>query len=179
MVRKPIKDEVEIPEGMNAEIVGDVIKISKDGKSVEKKICYEAKIDGKKIVIECKSPSKNEKKLIKTTKAHIKNMISGLNEKYEYKMQICAVHFPMTVTAAGNEVIIKNFLGEKKERRAQIVPDVEVKIEKEFITIKSASKDKAGQTAANIERATKIKNRDRRVFQDGIYITEKQKGATR
>jgi len=31
----------------------------------------------------------------------------------------------------------------------------------------------AGQTAANIERATKIKGFDPRVFQDGIYIIEK------
>ena len=32
------------------------------------------------------------------------------------------------------------------------------------------------QTAANIELSTKVKNKDHRVFLDGVYIYEKKKG---
>jgi len=108
-----------------------------------------------------------------TIAAHIRNMISGVKEKFTYELKICSGHFPMTVKIEGNKVIIKNFLGEKINRESKIIPGSEVEIKKEFITVKSVSKEIAGQTAANFEAATKITGRDRRVFQDGIYIINK------
>ena len=41
------------------------------------------------------------------------------------------------------------------------------------VVVKGADREKVGQTAANIERACRIKKRDRRVFQDGVYIVSK------
>jgi large subunit ribosomal protein L6 len=113
--------------------------------------------------------------MIGTVTAHIKNMIKGLTKKFKYKLQISNVHFPMTVTLdkSKNELVIKNFLGEKKERRIKIAKEVEVKVNKEEIEIESISIEKAGQCAANIEKGTKVRNKDRRIFQDGIFITEK------
>lgn len=48
-----------------------------------------------------------------------------------------------------------------------------MKIEKDVIKIESFNKEAAGQTAANIEKTTMVRAKDRRVFQDGIFITEK------
>ena len=175
--RKKIENIIDLPEGIKAELDGKNLKMSKEGNEVKKMLSYEAVIKDNKIIIGKDRPTKKDKKLINTSTAHIKNMIVGLEEKYVYKLFIASVHFPMTVTIQGKEVIIKNFLGEKQDRKAKIVEGVEVKIEGEIVTVEGIDKEAAGQTAANIETATKIRNRDRRIFQDGIFITEKQKGA--
>lgn len=175
-MRKKIYEEIEVPAGISLEAGGRKIKLSKGNEIAERKINYDFKADNKKIIFSCEKPSKKDKRLIKTSIAHINNMLSGLNKKFVYKMQICFVHFPMNVSVKGSEVIIKNFLGEVRERKAKILEGTNVKIEKEIITIESSDKEKAGQTAANIEQATRISKKDRRIFQDGIYITEKQKG---
>ena len=71
------------------------------------------------------------------------------------------------------EVLIKNFLGEKTPRKIKLKNEVDVKVDKDVITINSIGKELAGQTAANFETATRIRNRDKRVFQDGIFIINK------
>ena len=134
---------------------------------------YEVKVEGRTISMSYKNGTRNQKKMIKTTLAHIKNMMNGVISGYNYKMQICTVHFPMTVTVVGKEVLIKNFLGEALDRRAKILPKVDVKVEGDFVKIFSIDLEAAGQTAANIETATRVRNRDRRVFQDGIWMVSK------
>ena len=110
-----------------------------------------------------------------TLKAHFNNMIKGLTEKFKYKLQIANVHFPMNVSVDknANELVVKNFLGEKKDRRIKLVEGVDVKVNGEVIELESINIEKAGQCAANIEKGAKVRNKDRRIFQDGIFIVEK------
>ena len=172
-MRKDIKNIIQIPEDVTCHIENDKIKLSKSGYDIVIGLEYPAKKEGNSVVFECKGSTKNQKKLINSTVAHIKNAIKGFEKKYVYKLQVVFVHFPVTVTLNKNELIIKNFLGEVRERKAKILEGVEVKVEKEMITVTCANKEKAGQTAANMEKATRIRNRDRRVFQDGIFLTER------
>jgi large subunit ribosomal protein L6 len=178
-MRKKISEQIRIPEGVNVYADSHSLKLNKGGVELEKRIYYPVKIEGNIIKVECEKPTKKQKKLIKSTAAHIRNLIAGLDKKYVYKLQICAVHFPITATVKGEDFVVKNFLGERKERITKILPGVHVKIDKEVITVESADKEKAGQTSANIENVTRIVNRDRRIFQDGIFIVEKNKGAKR
>ncbi len=103
-------------------------------------------------------------------------MFSGLQEEFVYKLEAANVHFPMTLKVDSGFLIITNFLGEKFPRKAKILHSVDVEVKGNLITISSHDKESAGQTAANIERATKVRDRDRRVFQDGCYIVERPGG---
>lgn len=175
-MRKEIIEKIEIPAGIEVEIANGIIKIKKNGKEAEREYSgFDAKKEDNLIILGGKKATKKEKKLIKTIKAHIKNIILGFEKNFSYKLRICAVHFPMNVSVdkSKHEVIIKNFLGEVKPRVAKIVSGAEVKVDKENIIVESSNNEAAGQTAANIENSCKINNRDRRVFQDGIYITDK------
>ena len=100
-------------------------------------------------------------------------MIAGCQQPFVYKLKVCSGHFPITVKKEGEKIFISNFLGEKIPRVSPILPHVDVKIDKDIIIVSSSDREAAGQTAANLERATYITKRDRRVFQDGCYITEK------
>ena len=79
----------------------------------------------------------------------------------------------MTLKLEGDNAIIKNFLGEKVDRKVKLPGNIEVKLDKDIITITSVNKEFAGQAAANLEKVTKIRKKDRRIFQDGIYIINK------
>lgn len=176
-MKKEFYQEIEIPSGIEVKKEGKKINVKgPEGESSKEfnfgKIKFENK-DGK-IILGYSASTRNYKRMINTITAHIKNMIKGVNQKYEYKLKICASHFPINVEIKGNEALIKNFLGEKTPRRCTLPKGIDIQVNKEIITIKSVNKELAGQAAANFETTTRVKNRDRRVFQDGIFIISKE-----
>jgi large subunit ribosomal protein L6 len=100
-------------------------------------------------------------------------MIKGVQEGFTYKLKICSGHFPMSVALKGNTFEIKNFIGEKVPRTLKIKQGADVKIEGDQITVHATDKELAGTTAGAIEKLTRRPGFDKRIFQDGIYITEK------
>lgn len=171
-----LKKEIEIPEGVEVTLEGRTLIVKKGSNELKRSLYHptiEILKEGQNIVLNPKKFSKREKKIINTYTAHIKSMFVGVVEPFVYKVKICSSHFPMNVSTKDNKVIIKNFFGEKIPRVAHIVEGSQLKIEGDVIIITSPNKEAAGQTAANCEKATKITNRDRRVFQDGLWIVEK------
>lgn len=169
-MREDIEEIIEVPENVEVSLDGALTMKGPKGE-VKREFAFPLELEGKKVRLFFAKGTKNQKRLIMTTAAHVKNMIKGVLEGYEYNLQVVFVHFPMTVKVEGNEVVVKNFLGESRERRAHIFPNAEVKIAGDKITVTSPDKEAAGQTAANIELSTRITNRDRRIFQDGIWMT--------
>ena len=175
-MKKNILQEIEIPKDVEASIEDNILVIKgKEGENKRKfdtnKLIFEKKDN--KIIIGNKKATKREKKAINTSISHIKNMIKGVQKKFEYTLKIVSSHFPISVELKENEAIIKNFLGEKIPRKSKIPDGVNVKIEGDIIIVTSYDKEIAGQTAANFEQTTRIKMKDRRIFQDGIFITNK------
>lgn len=175
-MKKKYEKEIEIPEDVEVKLNSNLIFIKgPEGENSRELKIGKARIEIKdnKIRLFHDKASKKEKKLINTNSAHISNMIKGVKKKFEYKLKICFGHFPFTLKIEEKRAIVKNFLGEKVERITFVPQEVEIEIDKEIITVKSVDKEKAGQTAARLETLTRIKGRDKRIFQDGIYITNK------
>ncbi len=133
----------------------------------------EIKKEGNDIILIAQSPTAREKMVMGSYRAHLRNMLHGVKEGYTYKLAICSSHFPINAVVEGNKVLVKNFLGEKTPRKARIMEGVVVKVQGKEISVEGINLENVGQTAANIEQSTRITKRDRRRFQDGIYITEK------
>ena len=175
-MKKEIFQKIEVPEGVEATLEGSVLKVKgsegENERSFEINTLNFEKKDNE-IIIGSKKATKREKKMINTITAHIKGMIKGVQEKFKYQLKIGFSHFPITVEIKEKEATIKNFLGEKIPRKSKILEGVDVKLDKDTITVTSVDKESAGQVAANFEIATKIRGRDKRVFQDGIFIINK------
>ena len=172
---------VEIPENVNVDLKGDTMQgytITAKGPKGENsrflkfRGIYIEKEDSK-IRIFTKEGKSRLKAMVGTFASHINNLIKGVVDGFEYKLKVVYAHFPVKVRVEGREVIIENFLGEKHPRKAKIVGRTEVEVKGNEIVVRGVDKEECGQTAANLEQATKIKNLDVRVFQDGIYIVEK------
>ena len=170
-----LREEIPIPEGIEVTITDEVAVTGSKGelKRNFKQKAIRILKDDRKIVLEAQFPKKRDKAMLGTIKSHINNMITGLTDGFTYKMKIVYAHFPMTVKVAESKVLIENFLGERHPRTAKILGDTKVQIKGDEVSVSGVNKEDVGQTMANIEQATKIKGRDPRVFQDGIYLVEK------
>lgn len=176
MIKESVEKTVPLPQGFQAEIDGNRVSIKGNGKEAERAfkangITFEKEENGIKVV--GKPASRKTNTLMYTIASHLNNMIKGLEQDYIYRLTAVYSHFPMNIAVKGNIVEINNFTGEKKARTAKIVPGATVTIKGKEVTVKSSSKEAAGQTAANIEGVAKVKGKDKRIFQDGIFIVEK------
>ncbi len=175
-MRKDYQISVKVPHGIACEYSHGTIMLKKGNEELKRNARVpglHVQVDNGEIKIMIAKTNKRSRAVLDALVAHVKNMIHGLNEKFVYELEICYVHFPMTVKVDGKKLVISNFLGEKVNRQANILEGVDVKIAGQKITVESADVERAGQTAANIEKASAVSNKDRRIFQDGIFITKK------
>ncbi len=130
-------------------------------------------IKGNQVEIVSKDATRREKKMFYTTRAHINNMLRGVVTPIVYKVKVLSGHFPMNVSVKGEELSVKNFLGEKFPRTLKLTKGVDVKFADNILTVTGCDIEKVSQVAASMEQLTRITNRDRRIFQDGLFIIEK------
>jgi large subunit ribosomal protein L6 len=171
-----LREEIPIPEDLEITINKEVTVKGPKGelKRKFKQGNVNIRLEDDKVILETRFPKKKDKAMLGTIRSHINNMVLGLTEGFTYRMKIVYAHFPMTVKATQSKITIENFLGERYPRTAKIVGDAKVKIQGDEVIVTGIHKEEVGQTMANIEQATKIRGRDPRVFQDGIYLVGKE-----
>ncbi len=170
------KATIKIPENVSVEIVDDLVIVKGPKGEVKRSLKnprVKIEVKDSQVIISSKNATKKEKTMIGTFESHIKNMIKGVREGVVYKLKICSGHFPMTVSVEGKNFVVKNFFGERVPRVLKLKEGVNVKVEGDFVIVDGADIELVSQTSADIEQLCRITNRDRRIFQDGIYIIDK------
>lgn len=178
-MKQDISIKIALPERVSAKVVDtkkNIIEVTGPKGSIVRKLTsknFTLDCQGSEILVLSKSASKREKKILFTMKSHINNIIKGVTKGHEYRLKICSGHFPMSVGMKGDVFEIKNFIGEKVPRRLKLKQGVAVKVDGEIIDVTGIDKQLVSQTAADIEMLTRRPGFDRRIFQDGIFIIEK------
>jgi len=171
-----VSEEVAVQKGITADFKDNTLTIKGPKGTVSRKFLHprvRMALSGGKITVEAREVSRREKALVGTWAAHSRNMMKGVTEPFLYTMKAVYAHFPIKIQVKGQELLIENFLGEHHPRRAPILGDTKVTVKGQELELSGTELELVGQTAANIENATRVRNRDPRVFQDGIFITSK------
>ena len=177
------KEELDIPKGVEVILTeNNRITVKGPNGAITKDFSHARGItmtlDDNKIIISTNFPKSGTLALASTILNIIKNLIVGVKTNYQYFCKVCYSHFPCNVEVKPEkkELHVINFLGERAPRVTKYLDNVDVKIEGDDVILIGPDKEMLGQTAANLKRCCRIKKKDPRVFQDGIYLYKKQIG---
>lgn len=177
MTTEIIETIVDIPKNVNVTLEGKKITVNGSKGKVIKDFTHtnlHLEKNDENIRIWIANPRKRQTAQVNTLSSHIKNMIKGVDEGFTYRLKIVFIHFPMTIRIQENILTIENFIGERQARTAKILPNVKIQIDGDDIIVEGPDIDTVSQTAANIQQATKIRNKDLRKFLDGIYVYSRE-----
>ncbi len=172
------RTEITLPDGIEADVDHLELTVSGTDGEVTRRLWYPdvtVSVENGTVVIESDESDAQTNATMGTFESHVRNMIEGVSEGWEYRMEVLYSHFPMQVSVEDGEVVIENFLGEQAPRSTAIHGDTEIEIDGEEVVLRGPNKEAVGQTAADIEQLTRVSGKDARVFQDGVYITGKPK----
>lgn len=160
---------IQIPDGVTVRVEGHKVMAKGPSGEVHKTFSKDAsvKAGGGKVEV-----SAGDKALAGTVEAVIKAMLHGAKAGYKKSFKLLYAHFPISLEVKGADVAIKNFLGEKQPRKTVVAGNTRVEAKGQSVTISGPDKEAVGQTIANLRIAMRIRDKDSRVFQDGMYEVE-------
>jgi large subunit ribosomal protein L6 len=141
-----------------------------------KKIPVDLQVSGKNITLKSFGTRKKDYAIFKTAESIINTLIKGVQQGYTFKMKIVYAHFPITVKVKDDKILVENFQGERAARISKIVGSTKVVSKGDDVIITGSVLTDVSQTAGSLQQNTKVKNKDHRVFLDGIYLFEKLDG---
>jgi len=153
---------VRIPEGVTVNLEGKTVEVTGEKGRLVRDFSLWAR--------------RKVSALVGTVCSHIGNMVKGVTAGFTYRLKVVFSHFPISVKVQQDGIVIENFIGERSPRIAKIVGETKVSVKDDDIIVQGLDIEEVSQTAANIEQATKVKERDPRKFLDGIYVYEKLEG---
>ena len=171
--------EIQIPDDVKVSLKGNILHVQGPlGHTYKnfKKIPVIIEIDDKKILLKQTGERKKYYAIRNTARSIIQILCAGVVDGFTIKMKVVFSHFPITVKVEGKKVLIENFQGERAPRISMIKGDTKVDVKGDDVIITGPVLTDVSQTAANVQQKSKVKNKDHRVFLDGIYNYSKSKG---
>lgn len=142
------KQPISIPSGVEVSLGGGVIKFKKGNltKELDTKGHVNVKVEDGKLTFEAKGEERQDKAFWGTYRALANNIVVGLTQGFERKLEINGVGYKAAVK--GN--ILELSLGFSHLINFELPKGIEASVEKNLITIKGADKQQVGQVAAKI-----------------------------
>jgi len=144
------KKPILIPPGVEVKIEGKTVKISGTNGELHKEIPSEIKVEVKdgKIFVLPQIETKKTNALWGLTRALVANMVKGLIEGYEKKLQIEGLGFRANLE--GNDLVLQ--VGFTHPVKFKAPEGIKFSIEKNIITVSGIDKQLVGEIAAKIRK---------------------------
>ena len=171
--------EIQIPDSVKVNLKGSMLHVQGPLGHVYKnfkKIPVVIEVNDNKILLKQTGERKKHYAILNTAKSIIQTLCSGVIDGFTIKMKVVYSHFPITVKVEGKKILIENFQGERAPRICIIRGDTTVIAKGDDVIISGPVLADVSQTAANVQQKSKVKNKDHRVFLDGIYRYSESKG---
>ena len=149
------KKPILIPEGIEVKIEGNKITVKGPKGELQREIRPEIKfeIKDKEIFVLPKIETKKTKALWGTTRALLSNMIKGVKEGFEKKLEIEGLGYKATVEVSntgGSSLILS--VGFSHQVKIKVPISIKFSVEKNIITVSGIDRELVGQIAAKIRK---------------------------
>jgi len=144
------KKPISIPEGVEVKIEGQKVIVKGPKGELQKEIRPEIKVGVKenKIFVSPKIETKKTKTLWGLNRALVANMVKGINEGFEKKLEIEGLGYKATLE--GNDLILS--VGFSRPIKIKAPPQIKFQVQKDIITVSGIDKELVGQIAAKIKK---------------------------
>lgn len=142
------KKPIEIPQGVQVQIDGRRVTVKGSRGEISREFRPELGIvlEDNKIAVKVKKESKQTNAFWGLTRALLANMVKGVTDGYEKKLEIEGVGFRASVET---DNLVLN-IGFSHPLRVKIPEGIKISVEKNIIIIAGIDKESVGQTAAKI-----------------------------
>uniref|UniRef100_A0A0E0CHN4 WAT1-related protein n=1 Tax=Oryza meridionalis TaxID=40149 RepID=A0A0E0CHN4_9ORYZ len=178
-------ETMEIPSGVTVHVAAKVVtvegprgKLTRNFKHLNLDFQL-LEVEGvRKLQVDAWFGTRRTMAAIRTAISHVQNLITGVTKGYRYKMRFVYAHFPInaSITNSNTAIEIRNFLGEKKVRKVDMLEGVTIlrseKVKDELV-LDGNDIELVSRSAALINQKCHVKNKDIRKFLDGIYVSDK------
>lgn len=167
------KNPIPVPEKTEVTVTDNTLSVKGPLGTLTKEIhsLVSVAVDGKSVVVSAKNNSKLSRSLWGTFASHVKNMIKGVNSKFEKKLILEGIGYRVELSGKN----LKFVVGFSHPVVLATPEGVDVAVEKNLITVSGIDKEAVGQFAAVIRSVKKPEPyKGKGIRYEGEYVRQKQ-----